>query len=265
MRETADNDAHRTDTVLVGVENPVQRAGLLATLAGTEGIRPVGHADTIDEVREKVAELSPNVLLLDVAFRRSDESLIPELAEAHPGTRTLVLVDHSDDQCALRYFLAEKGRVTLSPEAVQILDDCCLVSLHASAYGCVSSDSEPDRIVKAIRVVASGRVAAAPWLGYLERAPREGRRGRRKERQPVTARELEVISLVAEGHSNQEVARRLGIREQTVKNHLTRIARKLGVKSRLQLGVEAVNRNLAVRRRPEPAAAVREPPNRDPG
>jgi DNA-binding NarL/FixJ family response regulator len=218
----------------VGVENPVQRAGLLATLAGTEGIRPVGHADTIDEVREKVAELSPNVLLLDVAFRRSDESLIPELAEAHPGTRTLVLVDHSDDQCALRYFLAEKGRVTLSPEAVQILDDCCLVSLHASAYGCVSSDSEPDRIVKAIRVVASGRVAAAPWLGYLERAPREGRRGRRKERQPVTARELEVISL-------------------------------LGVKSRLQLGVEAVNRNLAVRRRPEPAAAVREPPNRDPG
>lgn len=251
MRETADSDAHGTDTVLVGVENPIQRAGLLTTLDETPGIRPVGDAASVDEVREKVAELSPSVLLLDVAFRRADESLIPELAEAHPGTRTLVLVDHSDDQCALRYFLAERGRVTLSPEAVEILDDCCLVSLHASAWGCVSSDSEPDRIVKAIRVVASGRVAAAPWLGYLERARRKGRGRLRKDQQPVTARELEIISLVAEGHTNREVARRLGLQEQTVKNHLTKIARKLGVKGRLEIGMEAAKHNLAVRRRSE--------------
>lgn len=265
MGETAGKEIHGSYTVLVGVESPIQRAGLLVTLDEAEGVRPIGHAATIDEVREKVAELSPQVLLLDVAFRRADESLIPELAERHPGTRTLVLVDHSDDECALRYYLSEKGRVSLSAEAIEILDDCCLVSLRGSAWGCVSNDSEPDRIVEAIRTVAAGHITAAPWLGYLRRNRLKSPRSRLPDRQPVTARELEVIALVAEGLSNKEAAARLGLREQTVKNHLTRIAAKLGAKGRLQIGLEAVKRNLAVRRRSERAAAEEPPSRNDPG
>ena len=253
MQETAGSEAHSSETVLVAVENPIMRAGLVAILAKAEGLRPVGNAATVEEVREGVAELSPDVLLLDIALRRADESLVPELAEAHPGTRTLVLNDHSEDQCALRYFLSEGGRTRLSAEAIEILDDCCLVSLRASAWGCLSSTADPDRIVKAIRTVAAGEIAAAPWLtGFLNHDRGRSRGPKPTERQPVTARELEVIAMVSEGHSNKEVARRLGIHEQTVKNHLTKITKKLGVSSRLEIGLEAVKRNLTLRRRSEP-------------
>ena len=64
----------------------------------------------------------------------------------------------------------------------------------------------------------------------------------------MTARELEVISLVAEGLSNKQVAERLGIREQTVKNYLVQISKKLGVKSRLEIGLAAVKHNLVIRK-----------------
>lgn len=112
------------------------------------------------------------------------------------------------------------------------------------------SSSEPERILKAIRAVTSGEIAAAPWLAaVLNQESGRSRRPRPAGDQPVTARELEVISLVAEGLSNKEVARRLGIREQTVKNHLVQISKKLGVSSRLEIGLEAVRHHVAVRRR----------------
>ena len=59
-----------------------------------------------------------------------------------------MLVDHSEEQCVLRYFLSDGGKAGLSDEALDILDDCCLVSLRASARGCLSSDSDPERILK---------------------------------------------------------------------------------------------------------------------
>ena len=64
----------------------------------------------------------------------------------------------------------------------------------------------------------------------------------------MTARELEVISLVAEGLSNKQVAKQLDIQEQTVKNYLVQISKKLGVNSRLEIGLAAVKHNLAIRR-----------------
>lgn len=98
--------------------------------------------------------------------------------------------------------------------------------------------------------MTSGEIAAAPWLAaVLNQESGRSRRPRPAGDQPVTARELEVISLVAEGLSNKEVARRLGIREQTVKNHLVQISKKLGVSSRLEIGLEAVRHHVAVRRR----------------
>lgn len=115
------------NTVLVAAENPILRVGLETILEDAEDCRPVGRASTVQEVRDQVARLRPDVVLLDIALRRKDEFLVPELAKEYPRTRTLMLVDHSEEECALRYFLSGSGKARLSGEALEILDDCCLV------------------------------------------------------------------------------------------------------------------------------------------
>lgn len=243
-------------TVLVAVENPILGAGLEAILDASDDCRPAGRASSVEEVRDAVARLRPDVVLLDIALRRRDESLVPELAAEYPETRTVVLVDHSEEECALRYFLSDGGKTRLTDAAIDMLDDCCLVSLRASAWGCVSNSAEPEKILAAIRTVASDEIAAAPWLtAVLPQGDRRSRQPKPPSEQPVTARELEVISLVAEGLSNKQVAEQLGIREQTVKNHLVQISKKLGVNSRLEIGLAAVRHNLSIRQSSEPEDA----------
>ena len=249
MHVIPDSETLDTATVLVAVENPILRAGLEAILEDSDDCSPAGMASTVEEVRDAVERLQPDVVLLDIALRKQDESLVPELATAHPETRTLVLVDHSEEECALRHFLSAGGKTRLTDAALDILDDCCLVSLRASAWGCVSNSAEPEKILAAIRTVASEEIAAAPWLtAVLPQGDRRSRQHKPAAEQPVTARELEVISLVAEGLSNKQVAERLGIREQTVKNYLVQISKKLGVKSRLEIGLAAVKHNLVIRK-----------------
>ena len=68
---------------------------------------------------------------------------------------------------------------------------------------------------------------------------------------PISARELEVIGLVADGKGNKEIGKLLGIREQTVKNHLASIMQKLGVRSRLEVGIQAVRQNLSSQESPQ--------------
>lgn len=249
MQANPNSEAVRPTSVLIAVENPILGAGLEAILESSEDCRPAGTASSITEVREAVARLQPEVVLLDIALRRQDESLIPELAAEYPETRAIVLVDHSEEECALRYFLSDGGKTRLTDAAIDMLDDCCLVSLRASAWGCVSNSAEPDRILAAIRTVASNEISAAPWLtAVLPEGDRRSRQHGPASERPVTARELEVISLVAEGHTNKQIAERLGIREQTVKNHLVQIGQKLGVSSRLEIGLAAVKHNLITRR-----------------
>jgi DNA-binding NarL/FixJ family response regulator len=207
----------------------------------------------VDAVRDAVSRLSPDVVLLDVEFRRSDESLIPELSRKHPASRVIVLVDHGEDECALRSLLAaSRGR--LSQDAVALLDDCCLVSLRSSALGCLPKGSDPERVLAAVRTVVSGEIVAAPWLAVAVQADQRDKTVPVWSReQPITGRELEVIAAVAEGLSNKDVAERLGIKEQTVKNHLGRIMRKLGLNSRLEIGLFAARHRVAVRDRPRSA------------
>lgn len=109
--------------------------------------------------------------------------------------------------------------------------------------------AEPEKILAAIRTVASEEIAVAPWLtAVLPQGDRRSRQHKLATEQAVTARELEVMPLVAEGLSNKQVSERLGIREQTVKKYLVQISKKRGVNSRLEIGLAAVKHNLAIRR-----------------
>jgi len=229
--------------VLVAVRDPVTAVGLRTVLDEAAGIVCASLPESVTDVRGSVEEISPDVLVLDVALRRADPRLLPDLAASHPSTKVLVYVDHSPEECALRHMLDLGGRIRLSRAALARLDDCCLTSLRQSALGCVGTGADLHSVVDAVRAVARGEVAAGPWLACLAQivhGPSDKARGE----SPISVRELEVMTLLAEGLSNKQIARRLGIREQTVKNHVTRTIEKLGVENRTEVGLLAARHNL---------------------
>lgn len=232
----------KTIGVMVVVKDPVAAVGLRSILDAAGGIRCLAPVPAeVGEVRAAVAREAPDVMLLDVALRRQDPRLIPDIVEGHPGVRVLVYVDHSPQECAVRHLLEMGGGAHLSAEALARLDDCCLTSLRQHAHGCLGTGVSPSTIVKTVRDAAAGEVTAAPWLAALAETVQlaGGRVG-----SPISARELEVMTLLAEGLSNKQIAKRLGIREQTVKNHVTRTMEKLGVQNRTEVGLLAARHRL---------------------
>jgi DNA-binding NarL/FixJ family response regulator len=229
-------------SVLVAVEDPIVGIGLEKVLADAPDTRPVGRVRGVTDVRAAAERLRPDIVLLDVSCRKQDDALVPHLTAL--GARVIVLVDHSAEECALHRLATASPGSQLAPEALEMLDDCCLVSLRASAYGCLPKGTDPERLLAAIRTVRAGEIAAAPWLrASLEQVSSKRTVGPRAIR-PITRRELEVIRLIAEGLGNREIGARLGIREQTVKNHVNRIMAKLGTRRRVEVGLFALKHNL---------------------
>lgn len=233
----------RMINVIIALEEPLLRLGMKAALDEVEDCRVLGMVAAVDRVEEAVARLEADVLVMDAIFQKRDRRLIPRLTERYPDLKVLVMVEHSDEECSVRALLADPKAARFSEEALEHLDECCLTSLRSSARGCVPRTADPAKLVQAVRTVAAGEIAAAPWLTAIlapgSTAPRPDAPG------PISVRELEVITLVAEGKGNKEIARTMGIREQTVKNHLASIMQKLGLKSRLEVGIHAVRQNLA--------------------
>lgn len=227
--------------VLIAVADPVAAIGLRAILEGSGSCECETLVPDLEEVRDAVGRHRPDVVLLDVAFRKADASLVPELAERYPESRVLVYVDHSPDECAVRTLLCEGGRVHLAPEAVARLDDCCLMSLQNMARGCLGTGSDAAAVVKAVTAVAGGEIAAAPWLGIVANTLAGAREG---VPEAISVRELEVMTFLARGMTNKGIAKEMGLREQTVKNHVTKIMVKLGVENRLEAGLMASEHHL---------------------
>ncbi|MEJ2202781.1 MAG: response regulator transcription factor [Gemmatimonadota bacterium] len=229
--------------VIVAVADPIAAAGFRTILDEAPDVGHVAQVDSLSGVREAVEHQKPRLVLLDVAYRRQDPELIPGIVRDFPGTRVMVFVDHSPDECVIREMLSLGGRARLAPDALTKLDDCCLTSLKQQATGCIGSGSTPETVLEAVRTVARGEVAAAPWLSGVVHTLQEPGGDALK---PISARELDVMSLLAQGLNNKQIARELDIREQTVKNHVTRLMEKLGVRSRLEVGLLAARHRVKV-------------------
>lgn len=239
---------------LVVVREPVVALGIRTVLAAAEGIEALPLPDPAADVRALVLLHAPDVLVLDVAFRREDPALVPELVRTHPGTRVLMYVDHSPAECSLRHMLESGGRAQLTPEALARLDECCLTSLRQMALGCVGRDVDLQAVVAAVRTVAAGNSAAAPWLASVTRTVQAATKAS-VQGAAISLRELEIMTLLAEGLTNREIADRLNVGEQTVKNHITRTMEKLGVRNRTEVGLLAARRRLRVLDPPEPGGS----------
>jgi len=227
---------------LVAVDEPIVEIGLMFVLDEADDIEATRFDPTVGDLPTAVAKNDPDVLILDVVYRKADRTLVPTLTERHPKLAVLVFVDHPANECDIRLLLAAGGRAKLAPEALARVDDCCLTSLRQSAMGCVAAGSKPVAVLSAVRAVARGEVVAAPWLTVVAESLAGG--PDKHGHSPISEREIEVMALLAKGLSNKLIAENMGIREQTVKNHVGHLMEKLGVTSRLEAGILAAEHHL---------------------
>jgi DNA-binding NarL/FixJ family response regulator len=231
--------------IMVAVELPLIRAGVQALVDRQGDLEVVATVERLEDVLPECERLRPDMVILDTNIHRRNLTLIDEIHAKWPSAGVLVLVNHSDEECVVRSMLSNPDSVKLSGAALDQLNECCLLALRSSARGCVPKTSSEDRLLSAIRTVASGEIAAGPWLDAIVQArateaPSFSRDGPNR----ISARELEIITLVARGLENKEIAQHLSIREQTVKNHLGRVMRKVGVRNRQELALFAVRQHL---------------------
>lgn len=228
--------------VVVVVRDNLPRLGIEAALGASDIARVVASIGEVEALEAVLDEHEPDVLVLDVRFRREDPDLLAAIARRQPSCRILVLVPHKAEECAFRHLLSGGGSAHLSRGAASLIDECCLTSLRGEARGCLSCEASADDVVQAVSTVAAGQVAAAGWMSAFA----ELGVGLDDDRPAITARELEVMALLAKGLGNKAIARKLGIREQTVKNHLARLMAKLGLSSRSQVGLMAARYHVRV-------------------
>lgn len=232
-------------SVLIALREPFVRIGIEHTLGDEPSFSVIGHVDELGDIAGAVSEHLPDVLILDSSFQQSDESLMADIMERHSGCRVVVMVDHTDDDCTVRKLLSGPKERWPDRETLNNLRECCLMAFRESAKGCLPKGSDPERLLNALKAVSAGEVWAGPGLSryFVELVRPETNKNEASSR--LTKRELEVIGLLAEGLSNKEVAGRLGLSEQTVKNHAARIMDKVNVRNRVELVLYAVRERLA--------------------
>ncbi|MFE6532847.1 response regulator [Streptomyces rochei] len=206
--------------VVIADDQQMVRQGFTVLLNTQSDIEVIGQAvDGLDAV-SKVAEFSPDVVLMDIRMPElGGIEATRRIVGASPDIRVLVLTTFD-------------------------LDEYVYEALVAGASGFLLKDASADQLAEAVRVVAAGDALLAP--GVTRRLITEFSRMRDRPRTPLkervgdlTERETEVLALIAQGLSNAEIAGRLVVAEQTVKTHVGRILVKLGLRDRTQAAVYA--------------------------
>lgn len=198
---------NRPIRVLIADDHPVARAGIRVILEKALDIEVVGEAKDGVEAKQMVAELRPDVLLLDLVMPGLRPSEIDKWVRTnYPETTTLVLTGH-DRNC----YLAK--------------------AIEAGVAGFLTKEEAPDRLVEAIRRAVGGEILITS--GQLVRAKR-WRREVGERWQSLTARERQVLAVMSRGWSNKKIAHELGIEERTVETHVGNLLGKLNVASRAE-------------------------------
>jgi DNA-binding NarL/FixJ family response regulator len=193
--------------VAVADDHPMFRAGVVGSLREVEGIEVVGEAGDAASALALARTELPDVIILDIAMPGGGLTAAREIAAACPATRIVMLTVSEDE-------------------------DDLLAAVKSGASGYVLKGAGAGELVSVIRSVNAGEVYVAPALawGML----RELQTPRTSPFDELTEREREVLELVAEGLSNQEVGDRLGLAEKTIKHYMTNILGKLQVRSRVE-------------------------------
>lgn len=193
--------------VVIADDHAMFRAGLRALLAVEEDIEVVGEAAHGEEAVARTAELTPDVVVMDILMPvMNGIEATRRIAAAHPESRVLVLSMYDDEEHVQQLFAAGAAGFVLK---------------HATA----------DELVRAIREVVAGGTPLSPSVAakVVRDYARRVRGDQEAAGGPLTAREREVLTLVAQGQTNQAIAERLGLSRKTVEVHRTNLMRKLGL------------------------------------
>ncbi|MET8828248.1 response regulator transcription factor [Streptomyces sp. NPDC004610] len=207
-------------TVLIADDQPLVRTGLSLILRAAPDIEVVGEAGNGEEAVEAAHRLRPAVVLMDIRMPVLDgvsatERLVAEL----PGIHVLALSTFDMDEYVIR-------------------------ALRAGASGFLPKDVSPEELTTALRTVRSGEAVVAPRLLTRLIATFVSAPQLPADLTGLTARETEVLRLIASGRDNTEIATALAIGVQTVKNHVTNVFAKLGVRDRAQAVIVAYESGL---------------------
>jgi len=206
--------------VLIADDHAIVRKGLRALLATEPGIEIVGEAQDGKQAITESHRLRPDVILMDLVMPRLDGiTAIRHISAHQPETRILVLTSFSTD-------------------------DKIFPAVKAGALGYLLKDSGPDELISAIRQVHQGESSLHPHVArkLLEELARPSSQ---PDSDPLSDREIEVLQLVAQGQSNQQIAAQLAIKEATVRTHVSNILNKLHLSSRTQAALYALRAGLA--------------------
>jgi NarL family two-component system response regulator LiaR len=207
--------------VLIADDHAIVRKGLRALLATESDIQVVGEAGDGAEAVAQVRALHPDVILMDLVMPRLDGiEATRQIIEQHPRAHILVLTSFA-------------------------ADDQVFPAIKAGALGYLLKDSGPDQLVQAIHQVYRGEPSLEPAIARkvlyeLSHPPKQP-----ATPDPLTQRELDILRLVAQGHSNREIAELLVIAEMTVRTHVSNILSKLHLASRTQAALYALREGLA--------------------
>jgi len=206
-----------TVRVLIADDHPLFREGMRGRLDRVADVAVVGEAASGDEAVELAHKLEPDIILMDIKMPGLNGiEATREIQRANPRVGILVLTMFEDD-------------------------DSVFAAMRAGAKGYLLKDSGGEGVVHAIRAVVSGEAVFGPgvaerMIGFFS-APRSA--APQRAFPELTEREEEVLSLVAQGKSNREIARQLFVSLKTVRNHVSNILLKLQVADRAQAVIRA--------------------------
>ncbi|WP_329293948.1 response regulator transcription factor [Streptomyces pseudovenezuelae] len=205
-------------SVLIVDDHPVVRDGLRGMFESAPGFTVLGEASNGVEAVERAAALDPDVILMDLRMPGGGGvDAIRELTRVRARAKVLVLTTYDTDSDTLP-------------------------AIEAGATGYLLKDAPRDELCTAVRAAAEGRTVLSPAVA--SRLVSAVRSPRAPANEPLSAREREVLALVAQGMSNREIARELFISEATVKTHLTHLYAKLGVNDRAAAVATAYRRGI---------------------
>jgi two-component system nitrate/nitrite response regulator NarL len=225
-----DNRKSQPVRILLADDHPIFRDGLRRLLEAEPDLKVVGEACDGAEAVKMARQLKPDIMLLDLAMPRT------------PGLEALREMSSGPASNSVRVIL-----LTAAAEKKQIVE-----ALQLGARGVVLKDSATQLLLKSIHTVMSGeywvgRESVSNLVQYLRNLVQSSGEEAKQKKFGLTPRELEIVSAVVAGYSNKEIAEYFKISEDTVKHHLSNIFDKLGVSTRLELALFAVNQALPIK------------------